>query len=140
MSNDLTEKFGKGFTYANIKNMRQFYLTYSKLYATRSQLSWTHFRTLMRIDNELVPAENEDIISTEILEKIISSLITDEEKEKLKADKEIVLVKDSAGGFRFRVNIYLNTRIQSARQFARFLQTQNYVVDIQLLNYPTFKV
>lgn len=61
---------------------------------------------MMRIDNELVPAENEDIISTEILEKIISSLITEEEKEKLKTDKEIVLVKDSASGFRFRVNIY----------------------------------
>ena len=37
-------------------------------------------------------------------------------------------------------NTYLNTRIQSARQFAKFLQTQNYVVDIQLVNYPIFKV
>ena len=65
LSKDLINKFGKGFTYANIKNMRQFYLTYSKLYALRSQslknksyalrsqLSWTHFRMLMRIDNEL---------------------------------------------------------------------------------------
>lgn len=50
----LTEDFGKGFTSANLRNFRQFYLTFSDeqiRYALRSNLTWTHLRQLMRIDN-----------------------------------------------------------------------------------------
>jgi predicted nuclease of restriction endonuclease-like (RecB) superfamily len=47
----LTERFGKGFTYANLKNMRQFFLTFPNRYALRSDLSWTHYRQLMRVEN-----------------------------------------------------------------------------------------
>ncbi|WP_411955974.1 DUF1016 N-terminal domain-containing protein [Clostridium estertheticum] len=36
MSEKLTKEFGKGFTVANLKNMRQFYLTFPKGYALRS--------------------------------------------------------------------------------------------------------
>ncbi len=61
LSKDLTSRFGKGFTIANLWNIRQFYLTYKKLYAVRREsgrkshavrheLSWTHFRLLMRIE------------------------------------------------------------------------------------------
>lgn len=32
--------------------MRQFYLTFPKSYALRSELSWTHYRLLMRVENE----------------------------------------------------------------------------------------
>ena len=35
-----------------IKNMRQFYLTFPNSYALRSELSWTHYRSLMRVENE----------------------------------------------------------------------------------------
>ncbi|MEG0830631.1 MAG: PDDEXK nuclease domain-containing protein [Anaerovoracaceae bacterium] len=52
LSVKLTEEFGKGYTVANLKNMRQFYLTFPNSYALRSQLSWTHYRLLMRIENE----------------------------------------------------------------------------------------
>lgn len=48
----MTADFGKGFTAANLKNMRQFYLTFPKSYALRSELSWTHYRLLMRVENE----------------------------------------------------------------------------------------
>lgn len=48
----MTKEFGKGFTIANLKNMRQFYLTFPKSYALRSELSWTHYRLLMRVENE----------------------------------------------------------------------------------------
>ncbi len=42
--------FGKGFDERNLFYMRQFYLAYPKLNALRSELSWTHYRILMRID------------------------------------------------------------------------------------------
>ena len=48
----MTQDFGKGFTVANLKNMRQFYLTFPIRDALRSELSWTHYRLLMRVENE----------------------------------------------------------------------------------------
>ena len=50
LAEKLTAEFGKGYTLANLKNMRQFYLTFPNSYALRSQLSWTHYRFLMRIE------------------------------------------------------------------------------------------
>ena len=35
-----------------LKHMRQFYLTFQNGYALRSELSWTHYRSLMRVENE----------------------------------------------------------------------------------------
>ncbi len=52
LSQRLTKDFGKGFDYSNIKNMRQFYLIFPIGDALRSQLSWTHYRLLMRIEKE----------------------------------------------------------------------------------------
>lgn len=52
LSAQMTKDFGKGFTIANLKNMRQFYLTFPNGYALRSELSWSHYRLLMRVENE----------------------------------------------------------------------------------------
>lgn len=52
LSKQMTQDFGKGFTVANLKKMRQFYLTFPNGYALRSELSWTHYRLLMRVENE----------------------------------------------------------------------------------------
>jgi predicted nuclease of restriction endonuclease-like (RecB) superfamily len=52
LSKQMTRDFGKGFTVANLKNMRQFYQTFPNGYALRSELSWTHYRLLMRVENE----------------------------------------------------------------------------------------
>lgn len=51
LSERLQKEFGKGFDVGNLRNMRQFYLTFPKHYAVRSALSWTHYRKLMRIEN-----------------------------------------------------------------------------------------
>jgi len=48
LSKKMTKEFGKGFTVANLKNMRQFYLTFQKSHALSDQLTWT----LMRVENE----------------------------------------------------------------------------------------
>ncbi len=50
----LGEEFGKGMAVANLKNFRQFYLTFpdaGKRYALRSELSWTRWRLVMRVEN-----------------------------------------------------------------------------------------
>ncbi len=51
----LGEEFGKGMSVANLRNFMQFYLTFpdaGKHYALRSELSWTHWRLLMRMSNQ----------------------------------------------------------------------------------------
>ena len=52
LSDKLTAEFGKGFKIANLRNMRQFYLTFQNRNALRSELSWTHYRSLMRVEDE----------------------------------------------------------------------------------------
>lgn len=52
LSEKLTAEFGKGFTVANLRNMRQFYMMYHKRYTLCSELSWSHYRILMRISDD----------------------------------------------------------------------------------------
>ncbi len=49
----LMKKFGRGFSYTNLKQMRTFYLTFEKGQTASDQfvLSWSHYLKLMRIDN-----------------------------------------------------------------------------------------
>ncbi|MDR2525071.1 MAG: PDDEXK nuclease domain-containing protein [Oscillospiraceae bacterium] len=51
LSAQLTAEFGKGFTIANLRNMRQFYQAFENRYTLCSEMSWSHYRLLMRIDN-----------------------------------------------------------------------------------------
>lgn len=53
LSHKLTTEFGKGFSTTNLKQMRTFYLTYSKgqTVSDEFRLSWSHYLMLMRIDN-----------------------------------------------------------------------------------------
>lgn len=53
LSVELTSEFGEGFSYANLKNMRQFYKTYpdEKGYTLCSQLPWSHNRLIMRVED-----------------------------------------------------------------------------------------
>jgi predicted nuclease of restriction endonuclease-like (RecB) superfamily len=50
LSQRLTGEFGKGFTVANLRNMRQFFHAFPNRCALRSELTWTHYRMLMRVD------------------------------------------------------------------------------------------
>ena len=87
----------KVFTVANLKNMRQFYLIFQKSYALRSELTWTHYRLLMRVENEnarnfyieeciksnWITIQLERQITTLFYERLLSS------KDKEKVSKEI---------------------------------------------------
>lgn len=51
LSGRLTAAFGKGFDESNLRNVRAFYLTYPKRDAVRHVLGWTHYRTLIRVED-----------------------------------------------------------------------------------------
>ena len=51
LAKQLTAEFGKGFTATNLKYMRQFYMVFQNRHALRDQLSWTHYRLIMRVEN-----------------------------------------------------------------------------------------
>ena len=62
LSKILTKEFGKGFSVRNLEQMRQFYFVYSKPQTSSAEsqilkthhsfkLSWSHYLTLMRIEN-----------------------------------------------------------------------------------------
>jgi len=49
----LTAEFGKGFDASNLYKMTQFFRLFPNLDAVRLNLSWTHYRLLMRLDDPL---------------------------------------------------------------------------------------
>ena len=49
LSQKLTKEFGKGFTVTNLKYMRQFYMAFPNRHSLSDQLSWTHYRMLLKV-------------------------------------------------------------------------------------------
>jgi len=76
----LTGDYGKGFNERNLWYMRDFYLTFPKVNALRSELTWTHYRLLLKVDKEeardfyLIEVIN-NRWSTRELERQINSLL-----------------------------------------------------------------
>lgn len=52
LSGRLTAEFGKGFDSRELRRMRQFYLLFPKWDAVRPELSWTHYRLLLRVEDK----------------------------------------------------------------------------------------
>lgn len=48
----LTKDFGKGFDERELRKMRQLYLTFPKWDALRPELTWSHYRRLISVENE----------------------------------------------------------------------------------------
>ncbi len=99
LSKSLSAEFGKGFSLANLKNFKQFYLVYrdsEKSYALRSLLTWTHHRLIMRVED---PAARDYYIeqsstqgwSTRTLERQIKT----QTYQRLLSSKETVLPEHS---------------------------------------------
>ncbi len=90
----LTKNYGKGFTQTNLWYMRQFYLSFPILHALRGELSWTHYRLLLKVEKEearnfyMLEALNNNW-STRELERQIDTLLY--ERLALSKNKEKVL-------------------------------------------------
>lgn len=52
LSSRLTPEFGKGFGESNLRRMRQFYLAYPVRDSLYPELSWSHYRLLMKITDK----------------------------------------------------------------------------------------
>lgn len=94
LSKRLGHEFGRGFTSTNLKYMRQFYLAYPKGHALRDELSWTHYRLLMRVDKPEARAFYEEEAtrgrwSTRELERQVNSLFF--ERAALSSSKQEML-------------------------------------------------
>ncbi|MDE7222551.1 MAG: PDDEXK nuclease domain-containing protein [Acetatifactor sp.] len=48
----LQQEFGNSFSVRNLQQMKKFYALFPNTNALRSQLTWTHYRTLLRIEND----------------------------------------------------------------------------------------
>ncbi len=52
LSEKLTTEFGKGFTVRNLRAMRQFFITFPIRHTLRAELTWSHYRMLMRVEEQ----------------------------------------------------------------------------------------
>lgn len=52
LSEKLQAEYGKGYSIRQLEMFRLFYFTYPIAHAVRAQLTWTHYRLLLRIDNQ----------------------------------------------------------------------------------------
>jgi predicted nuclease of restriction endonuclease-like (RecB) superfamily len=52
LAKKLTKKHGKSFSERNLWYIKQFYQKWSNLNALRSELSWTHYRLLLKVEND----------------------------------------------------------------------------------------
>lgn len=82
LSEKLTHEYGKGYAVSNLKYMRQFYQTFEKSHALRGELSWTHYRLLLKVEKEsarvfYIDEAIQSNWSTRTLDRQINSLYYD---------------------------------------------------------------
>jgi predicted nuclease of restriction endonuclease-like (RecB) superfamily len=94
----LTTEFGKGFDERNLRNMRAFFQNFPNWNAVRSELSWTHYRILLRVDRPkarqwyMQEAATQNW-STRVLERQIATLyyerlLSSQDPDTLKAEPQ----------------------------------------------------
>ena len=93
----LTAEFGKGFDSSNLRYMRLFYQAFPICDALRHELSWTHYRALLRVENDharhwyMIESATQNW-STRALERQIATLYY----ERLLASRDRSTVKQEA--------------------------------------------
>ena len=91
----LTDELGKGYTETNLKYFRQFY-TFSKSHTVCDELSWSHYRTLLPLSNNIIIEYYIYIcISQNLSVRELRSRIKSKEYERLpESTKNKLIVKD----------------------------------------------
>ena len=79
LSERLTKEFGKGFDESNLRYMRLFYKTFPICDTLRHELSWSHYRRLISVENEksrmwYMNEAADSVWSTRQLDRQISTL------------------------------------------------------------------
>ena len=98
LSARLTEDFGKGFSVRTLQQMKKFYVMFPNTNALRSQLTWTHYRLLLAVEDDRARQWYMDEAissawSSRQLERQISTLYY----ERILASKDQEPVKAEAG-------------------------------------------
>ncbi len=109
LSNRLTEEFGKGFSVRTLQQMKKFYVMFPNTNALRSQLTWTHYRLLLSVENEQARQWYMDEAaaaawSSRQLERQISTLyyerlLASREKAPVKAEADELMAPQEAEEF-----------------------------------------
>lgn len=94
LAQELTQDFGSGYSFRQLNFCRQFYITFPIVNALRSQLNWTQYRLLLRIENTdkrtyYIEESCKNNWSARQLERQINSQLY--ERLLLSSDKEKVL-------------------------------------------------
>ena len=85
-SEKLTKELGKGYSTRSLKYMRQFYLYIQKGHAMNAQLSWTHYRILLKLSSKeeinyyIYITEKENLSYRKLNERIKSKLTKEKRK------------------------------------------------------------
>ena len=96
LANRLTTEYGRGYDITNLRNMRQFYLTFPIRDTLCRELSWSHYRILMRVIdtkarewyvNECIACgwgvrELERQVSTQAYERLLSTANPDRRRKR----------------------------------------------------------
>jgi len=96
----LSKEYGHGFNERNLWHMKDFYNKYPKMNSLRSELTWTHYRLLLRVENSnardfyVIETINNNW-STRELERQINSLFY--ERIALSKDKGKIMVLSKKG-------------------------------------------
>ena len=90
----LATELGKGYSEPSLWNMRQFYQMFPILSALRRELAWTHYKSLIRVENEKARAyylneAADQNWSTRVLDRQINSLYY--ERLHMSRDKKAVI-------------------------------------------------
>ncbi|MDR0683020.1 MAG: DUF1016 N-terminal domain-containing protein [Dysgonamonadaceae bacterium] len=97
----LTAEFGKGFTYVNLTNMRKFYLQFSNIYALRKELNWTHYRSLIRVEN----SKAREVYMNAAADNAWSTRFLDEQVDKHFYERLIASHKDAVNELNEKVKL-----------------------------------
>ena len=97
-SKRLTNELGKGYSISNLKNMRNFYVFFSKSQTMSGQLTWSHYIELLKlVDKEKINyyikiMEEENLSVRELRQKIKNNeyeRLDEETKKKLKTKEQL---------------------------------------------------